>query len=77
MVIDGKERFLFHIRGGVLVILNGQGGSYIHYAHELLVNNQIVCLLEKDNIWYYPDHDNNMVELFECAPESIETYNDF
>ena len=56
---------------------HGQGGSYIHYAHEFLINNRIVCLLEKDNIWYYPDYDNNLVELFYCEPESIETGSDF
>jgi len=53
-----------------------QGGDYIHYAHDFLIRNQIVCLLEKDNIWYYPDYNNNIIELFECAPESIETYSD-
>lgn len=56
---------------------SGQGGSYIHYAHEFLINNRIVCLLEKDNIWYYPDYNNNLVELFVCEPESIEIDHDF
>lgn len=56
---------------------SGQGGSYIHYAHEFLINNRIVCLLEKDNIWYYPDYENNLVELFVCEPESIDTGSNF
>lgn len=55
----------------------GQGGPYIHYAHEFLINNRIVCLLEKDNIWYYPDCENNLVELFVCEPESIDTGSNF
>ena len=56
---------------------SGQGGSYIHYAHEFLINNRIVCLLEKDNIWYYPNYENNLVELFVCEPESIDTGSNF
>ena len=56
---------------------SGQGGSYIHYAHEFLIKNRIVCLLEKDNIWYYPDYENNLVELFVCEPESIDTGSNF
>ena len=55
--------------------LIGQGGPYIHYAHEFLINNQVVCLFEKDNKWYYLNN-NKLIELFECAPESIETDND-
>ncbi len=55
----------------------GQGGPYIHYAHEFLINNRIVCLLEKDNIWYYPDYENNLVEIFVCEPESIDTGSNF
>lgn len=64
---NSKEKHYFH----------GQGGPYIHYAHEFLINNRIVCLLEKDNIWYYPDFDNNLVELFVCEPESIDTGSNF
>ena len=56
---------------------HGQGGSFVHYVHDFLIRNRIVCLLEKDNKWYYPDYDNNIVELFECAPESIDTDSDF
>ena len=56
---------------------SGQGGSYIHCAHKFLINNRIVCLLEKDNIWYYPDYENNLVELFVCEPESIDTGSNF
>lgn len=46
----------------------GQGDDYIFFAHEFLLNNKIVGLFEKDNIWYYPDHDNNMIALFEYNP---------
>lgn len=64
---NSTEKHYFH----------GQGGPYIHYAHEFLINNRIVCLLEKDNIWYYPDYNNNLVELFESEPESIDKGSDF
>ena len=46
-------------------------------------NERINCifvtglLLEKDNIWYYPDYENNLVELFVCEPESIDTGSNF
>ena len=46
----------------------GQGDDCIFFAHEFLLNNRIVGLFEKDNIWYYPDSNNNMIGLFEYNP---------
>ena len=88
-VVRGYSSVLWAPQGGNLWMMilfrnstekhyyHGQGGPYIHYAHEFLINNKIVCLLEKDNIWYYPDFDNNLVELFVCEPESIDTGSNF
>lgn len=89
IVFHGYSSVLWAPQGGKLWMMilfrnsaerhyyHGQGGPYIHYAHEFLINNRIVCLLEKDNIWYYPDYENNLVELFVCEPESIDAGNSF
>lgn len=58
---NGKGKRYFH----------GQGDEVIQYAQQLLVSNDIICLFEKDNIWYYPDSENNMISVFEFDPKDV------
>ena len=57
--------------------MHRKGYYFINYVHDFLLHNQIVCLLEKDGVWYYPDYNNNLVELFELESESVVKGNDF
>ena len=63
--IEGAIWEMYFCRNGVeMHYYHGQGGEFIAWVHDFLLHNQIAYLLEKDNIWYYPDN-NNMVRLFE------------
>lgn len=51
----GEDKLYFH----------GEGDEFIAWVHDFLLTNQIAYLLEKEDVWYYPDKNNNIVRLFE------------
>ena len=64
--IEGAPWEMYYCRNGEeMHYYHGQGGEFIELVHDFLLSNQIAYLLEKDNIWYYPDDNNNIVSLFE------------
>ena len=58
LCVNGEKKHYWH----------GQGNDCINYVHEFLLNNKIIALFEKDNVWYYPDMNNQMVSIFEYSP---------
>ena len=64
--IEGALWEMYFCRNGVeMHYYHGQGGEFIEWVHDFLLSNQIAYLLEKENIWYYPDNSNDIVGLFE------------
>lgn len=58
IISGGKETHYFH----------GQGGEIIYYAHEILIKNEVIALLEKDNIWYAFDSLKRLTACFRWNP---------
>ncbi len=64
--IEGAPWEMYYCRNGEeMHYYHGQGGEFIAWVHDFLLSNQIAYLLEKNNIWYYPDNSNDIVGLFE------------
>lgn len=57
----GEDKLYFH----------GEGDEFIAWVHDFLLSNHIAYLLEKENIWYYPDNSNNIVGLFEYHFDNV------
>lgn len=58
------------IRGGEeTCFLYGEGGEIIYYAHEILIKNDVIALLEKDNIWYSFDLSKKLTACFRWTPQ--------
>lgn len=47
---------------------NGEGTEFINYAHELLINNDVIALLERDGIWYTLDSLCNITACLKWTP---------
>lgn len=65
---------LWHVniysKGRHVTLLHGHGkGEIIDYAQMILIKNNIVALLEKDNRWYSFDSLGNLKECFSWNPE--------
>lgn len=70
--IEGAIWEMYFCRNGVeMHYYHGQGGEFIAWAHDFLHSNQIAYLLEKENIWYYPDNSNNLISLFEYYLDNV------
>ena len=59
--------------GGETCFLHGEGGEIIFYAHEILIKNGIIALLEKDNIWYSFDSSKKLTPCFRWAPQILQS----
>lgn len=56
-------------RGNEVTFFHGQGDEIINYAQMILIKNNIIALLEKDNRWYSFDSLGNLKECFSWNPE--------
>ena len=55
-------------RGIETHFLHGEGSEIINYAHEVLMKNEVIALLEKDNIWYAFDSLKKLTACFRWKP---------
>jgi hypothetical protein len=55
-------------RGKEITYFRGQGEEIINYAQMILIKNNVIALLEKDNIWYSFDSLGNLNECFYWNP---------
>lgn len=55
-------------RGKEITYFHGQGEEIINYAQMILIKNNVIALLEKDNIWYSLDTLCNLHECFYWEP---------
>ena len=60
-MISGDEETCF---------LHGEGGEIIYYAHEILIKNDVIALLEKDNVWYSFDLSKKLTPCFRWNPQT-------
>ena len=47
----------------------GEGGGIINYAQQILIKNEVIALLEKDNIWYAFDSSKGLTACFRWEPQ--------
>lgn len=55
--------------GGKTCFWHGEGGEIIDYAHRVLIKNDVIALLEKDNIWYSFDLSKKLTACFRWTPQ--------
>lgn len=56
--------------GNEVHFLHGEGGEIIYYAHEILIKNEVIALLEKDSTWYAFDSLKRLTACFIWNPQT-------